>query len=141
MDLHDVFVALNGFDAATGPDRMAHRCSCGYVTELVEVMAIHQVRVHNFPCETRFPEGLWPRPETLPFNPPRLSMDHPAGGTVTTTPLPSVLWRNFTPSIPAACILDGVAGVEYWEADQPSGPWSRCLDGITRKRYVKFRTP
>lgn len=112
MDLHDLYedmvreawVRRDDVTTLRVGDERVHHCGCGYETDLIEVMAIHQVRVHNAPGERRYPDGLWP-------------------------PAP----------LPPKMIVQGIDCVEYWEADNPNGPWARCPDGIIRKRYGSFK--
>jgi hypothetical protein len=133
MDLHEVFSALTalggkdveltvGVDWGLSPDRTVHHCMrCGYQTELLEVMAIHAVNAHKFP----FGRGDY-------------YLEDPSrrGGTV---PGMVVTMLPGGRGLPAQCFVQGVEDIEYWEADQPSGPWSRCPDWVIRKRYGNFR--
>lgn len=131
MDLHEIFSAFAalgakeaelsiGVDWGRRPDPAVHSCTrCGYSTDTIEVMAIHAVSAHKFP----FGRGDY-----------YLEDPRPAGGMV-----PGMVVTMLPGGMPAQCFVQGVEDIEYWEADQPSGPWSRCPDGIIRKRYGNFR--
>lgn len=109
MDLHDAYrAAVASAAVKTGNvmtlrvgDRLLHHCGCGYETDNIEVMAIHQVRVHEHPL----------RGEQVP-----------RVGVV------GVMFFD-----------DEGRKVQFWEADDPSGPWTVCPDGLVRKRYAAVR--
>lgn len=121
MDLHEAYEAAHRelvralevtTDVVLGADKRAtHHCYCGYTTELIEVMAIHVVRAHNWPSASA--SRAW--------------------SIGATSRIIGWLPRDCFAKI-AADSPDG-----YYEADDPSGPWTKCPDGIVRKRYAAFK--
>jgi hypothetical protein len=62
MELHELYEVLraSGYapktlqvDFGSDDDVTVHHCSCGYVTDKIEILAIHAVRVHNWPFEAQ----------------------------------------------------------------------------------------
>jgi hypothetical protein len=120
VDLHEMFEAFSGlgvkvvdvvigFDRGAG-DRTVYRCACGYQTELLEVMAIHQVRAHGFPAGVA---GL---------------------GDVGTSESSYV--RRHRRSLLQITPEWAPPVVRFFEADDPGGPWSEVPPSGPTKRYV-----
>lgn len=122
MDLHDVYEQARRILAQP---RARHRCFCGYKTDLIEVMAIHAVRAHDWPIDQTGDNWLIERDRSRDhlFNPPRVAY----------------LARSCFPGGSIAGAVIDSATFDFYEADDPSGPWTKCVDGIVRKRYATMR--
>lgn len=119
MDLHDVYEHARrlvlGVDLAAGDDRTVHHCACGYRTELLEVMAIHQVRAHQFPYNL-----AW-RELNLEAIDRRLDQ------------------MNRSLGARAVCKVDGKrVSLALYESDSPDGPWTRAAVPWASKRYIRW---